>query len=185
MDGIIKNEKYQRVDNEGFIYQQEQIEAFSLAVVIDVQADEFVVRSGREEHYAMIAASCLLSPSIGDLVLIMKAKNMSWILSLLIRLKPEEAVRIAGQHDSVSFEAKEISFLAKQSMMFAAKDLSFQADNIRQDSSINISNTSEMKLDVARNLVSKISNHMSLDAESISLNAASLLRLDSNQIHMS
>jgi len=71
---------------------------------------------------ARVATSCLVSPSVGDIVMCAQADNdpQATILAVLVRLQPELPLIIAPEA-AVEFQVKELTLVTAQAHLVASK----------------------------------------------------------------
>ena len=94
-----------------------------------IQNTHCVLQSDQGIHHAQVAASCLLTPAIGDLVLICKNSDSTFVLSILQQATENAKIAISGDLDisvkgQVSISARsDLNLMTESTLQQSAKKL--------------------------------------------------------------
>ncbi|HEY3818373.1 MAG TPA: DUF3540 domain-containing protein [Polyangiaceae bacterium] len=168
-----------------------------LGVVLELDGRRVRVATRSGERWAELAASCLLLPSTGDRVLVVRGGDEAYVLAVL-RQRHDGEARLVFDGD-VSIEAKEgrlrLAFSAldlvgraitskTKSMRLVAETFDTVAGRIYQRAVNFLRRTDELDRVEAKNIDRRAEHLLHLHAENAVTSAEHLVKIDGSQVHV-
>jgi hypothetical protein len=131
-----------------------------------------------------IALSCLIQPQAGDLVQILQTHAQCWVLSVLERETPQQALQLDFGIHAVNINAQQMTFNVAGQLQFSAEEIKAEANVLIQNAADRQSHITGTDSTYAGSVVLKAERHLGIHAGMANLKAKSLLKIDAAQIHM-
>ena len=130
------------------------------------------------------ALSCLIQPQAGDLVQVLQTQAQCWVLAVLERDTPQQALQLDFGTQAVSINAQQVSFNVAEQLQFKAEEIRAEANVLIQAAADRQSHISGTDTTYAGSVALKAERHLGIHAGMANLKAKSLLKIDAAQIHM-